>query len=96
VEVESLLMRPDVLFAPIRKQRLSDELVLRIRESIDAGQFHLGDRLPTIAEMARRFDVGLATVREALTKLEVMNVVEIRHGSGVYVSAGRPLDTREE
>jgi GntR family transcriptional repressor for pyruvate dehydrogenase complex len=85
VEVEKLLMTPDVAFAPIRKQRLSDELVRRIQGSIETGQFREGDRLPSIAEMARRFDVGLATVREALTKLEVMRVVEIRHGSGVYV-----------
>ena len=37
-------------------------------------------------EMARRFGVGHPTIREALKKLEAMGVVEIRHGSGVYVS----------
>lgn len=82
-----MLMSPDVAFAPIRKQRLSDELVRQIRGSIDTGRFREGDRLPPIAEMARRFEVGLATVREALTKLEVMEIVEIRHGSGVFVRA---------
>lgn len=85
MEVENLLMSSEISFVPIRKQRLSDELVRRIRGSIEMGQYREGDRLPTIAEMARRFDVGLATVREALTKLEVIGVIEIRHGSGVYV-----------
>ena len=72
-------------FAPIPRQRLSDELVRRISESIGSGQYRAGDRLPPIAQMARGFRVGPATVREALTKLELMRIVEIRHGSGVYV-----------
>lgn len=37
-------------------------------------------------EMARRFGVGHPTIREALKRLETIGVVEIRHGSGVYVS----------
>src|SRR3989475_1960433 len=37
-------------------------------------------------EMAKRFSVGHPTVREAMKKLETIGVVEIRHGSGVYVS----------
>jgi GntR family transcriptional repressor for pyruvate dehydrogenase complex len=35
--------------------------------------------------MAREFSVGAPTVREALKKLETLGVVDIRHGSGVYV-----------
>jgi GntR family transcriptional repressor for pyruvate dehydrogenase complex len=91
VDDEDSLMSAEIEFVPIRKQRLSDELVRRIRGSIETGQFRPGDRLPTIAEMARRFDVGLATVREALTKLEMAGVLEIRHGSGVYVRGGYRL-----
>jgi GntR family transcriptional repressor for pyruvate dehydrogenase complex len=71
---------------PVSKQSLSDRLALRIKEMIQAGEYRLGDRLPAIMEMARSFGVGHPTVREALTKLEAVGVVEIRHGSGVYVS----------
>jgi GntR family transcriptional repressor for pyruvate dehydrogenase complex len=42
-------------------------------------------------EMARRFGVGHPTVREALKKLETIGMVEIRHGSGVYVSRGEEV-----
>ena len=68
------------------KQSLSDRLARRIRDLIQQGQYRLGDRLPAIMEMARSFGVGHPTVREALKKLEAVGVVEIRHGSGVYVS----------
>lgn len=71
---------------PVMKQSLSDRLAGRIQGLIRSGDYTLGDRLPTITEMARRFGVGHPTVREALKKLETMRVVEIRHGSGVYVT----------
>lgn len=80
-------------FTPIQRPRLSDELVRRILSLIDDGRFVAGDRLPPIAEMARRFRVARATVREALFKLELLRVVEIRHGTGVYVRV-RSADER--
>src|SRR6266571_6175374 len=73
-------------FAPVVRQSLSDRLARRIRAMILRGDYSQGDRLPTIMEMARRFGVGHPTIREALKKLETMGIVEIRHGSGVYVS----------
>ncbi len=71
---------------PVLRQSLSDGLAQRIRRSIRTGGYAKGDRLPAIMEMARHFGVGHPTVREALKMLEAVGVVEIRHGSGVYVS----------
>ncbi|MGA2383226.1 MAG: FadR/GntR family transcriptional regulator [Gemmatimonadales bacterium] len=68
------------------RQSLSDRLARRIRELIQQREYRQGDRLPAIMEMAQSFGVGHPTVREALKKLEAVGVVEIRHGSGVYVS----------
>ncbi|MBX6362623.1 MAG: FadR family transcriptional regulator [Gemmatimonadetes bacterium] len=76
----------DEPFKPLTKQSLSDQLAGRIRRLIQSGDYKAGDRLPPIMEMARLFGVGHFTVREALMKLETTGVVEIRHGSGVYVS----------
>ncbi|UCG86913.1 MAG: FadR family transcriptional regulator [Gemmatimonadota bacterium] len=72
-------------FRPVNKQSLSDRLARRITQLIQSGDYKEGDRLPSIMEMARRFGVGHPTVRQALAKLETIGVVEIRHGSGVYV-----------
>jgi GntR family transcriptional regulator, transcriptional repressor for pyruvate dehydrogenase complex len=70
---------------PIARQSLADNLAARIRQLIQSEGFEPGDRLPTIAEMSRRFGVGHPTLREALKKLETLGMVSIRHGSGVYV-----------
>jgi DNA-binding LacI/PurR family transcriptional regulator len=44
-----------------------------------------GDRLDTIAVLARRLGVSTNTVRSALTILQQEGLVEMRHGSGTYV-----------
>jgi GntR family transcriptional repressor for pyruvate dehydrogenase complex len=90
---EEIAMTPDPTFTPVRRSRLSDALVERIVRSIHDGDVRAGERLPSIAEMARGFRVARATVREALFKLELMRVVEIRHGIGAYVARG-PIDDR--
>ena len=49
-----------------------------------------GDRLPTVQALATRFRVAAPTMREVLRRLQAVGVVEMRHGSGVYVRhAGR-------
>lgn len=75
-------------FAPVEKSSLADELLERLAEMIRGGAYEPGDRLPAITEMARSFGVGHPSVREALKQLEVIGIVEIKHGSGVYVRKG--------
>jgi GntR family transcriptional repressor for pyruvate dehydrogenase complex len=49
------------------------------------GSIAPGFKLPPEREMAETFNVNRATVREALRKLENLDLVEIRHGDGLYV-----------
>jgi GntR family transcriptional repressor for pyruvate dehydrogenase complex len=78
-------------FAPVARQSLPDDIAQRIVHLIQMGHHQPGERLPAISDMARQFGVGSPTLREALKKLEAAGVVDIRHGSGVYV--GRSPDS---
>ena len=73
-------------FEPVLRQSLADDIAQRISQLILAGEYETGARLPAITTMARQFGVGGPTLREALKKLETVGVVDIRHGSGVYVA----------
>lgn len=75
---------------PVQRQSLSDELAHRVRQLIRQRKLEPGDRLPGILHMAREFGVAHPTLREGLRKLEMLGVVEIRHGAGVFV--GRDAD----
>ena len=78
-------------YRPVKRHSLANGLGQRIREMIQERGYAPGARLPAISEMARRYGVGLPTLREALRRLEAVGLIEIRHGSGVYV--GRAPDT---
>jgi GntR family transcriptional repressor for pyruvate dehydrogenase complex len=72
-------------YRPVLRQSLTDDLAQRVKQLIQFEGRQPGDRLPAISELARRFGVGHPTLREALKKLETLGVVDIRHGSGMYV-----------
>lgn len=74
------------LIQPVARLNLADDLAQRIQALIRQRGFQAGDRLPTITAMASDFGVGAPTLREALKTLEAVGVVDIRHGSGVYVN----------
>lgn len=77
--------------SPLLRTRLPNDLAERIKGLIQRDGYSPGDRLPSIAALARDFEVGAPTVREALRRLEMAGTVSIRHGSGVYV--GREGDS---
>lgn len=72
--------------------RLSRHVVEQFQALLAAGDLAPGDRLPPERELAERFGVGRGSVREALRELEILGLVEARHGAGTYV---RAVDSRE-
>ena len=57
-----------------------------LRRDITKGVLHLHDRLPAERALANQHGVARNTVREALNRLEEEGFVEIRPGSGTYVT----------
>lgn len=53
--------------------------------------FQPGDRIGTEAELVERMGVGRSTIREAIRMLASRNILEVRQGSGTYLSEGRGL-----
>jgi DNA-binding FadR family transcriptional regulator len=45
-----------------------------------------GDRLPSEADLAARFGVSRAAIREATRSLQTLGVIKARHGDGLYVA----------
>ena len=70
---------------PERIASRGDVVVERILDLIAAEALTGGDALPSIRALTERFGVATPTLREALRRLEATRVVEIRHGSGVYL-----------
>ena len=69
----------------LSRSRLFERIASIIMKRIIRGEIPVGERLPTERNLALDFQVNRSTVREALKKLESFQIIEIRHGDGVYV-----------
>jgi DNA-binding FadR family transcriptional regulator len=76
-------------FQSIEPRRLYRQIGEQIRALIKRGEFAVGSRLPPERDLARQLGVSRPSVREALIALEVEGYVEVRVGSGVYVTGTR-------
>jgi len=78
---------PDAI-AP--EPRLYRVVSSRIEELIREENIKPGERLPAERDLATKLGVSRTSLREALIALELGGVVEVRGGSGVYVSEQAP------
>ncbi len=72
-------------FKPIKPKKVSSQIADQIRESILAGDFSPGDKLPPERELAEMFGVSRPSVREALNILSSAGLVMSYQGGGTVV-----------
>ena len=68
-------------------QRLYRQLAQQLRDWVVASGFASGDRLPAGRDLAAQWGVSRSSLREAVIALEVEGAIEVRTGSGIYVTA---------
>lgn len=75
--------------SPRDARPLVEQIVLGIRQQIDARQLRPGVRVPSIRSFADRHGVSRFTVVEAYDRLVALGYLEARRGSGFYTAAPR-------
>lgn len=71
--------------APLARTSVPDEVFGRLCDAILSGRYAPGERLPTQRALAADLQVNVATVREAVKRLEQLRLVEVRHGDAMRV-----------
>jgi GntR family transcriptional regulator of arabinose operon len=61
------------------------QIVLDLQRSISLGEYREGERLPSEADLVKRFATSRLTVQRALKELQHQALIERRAGSGTYV-----------
>ncbi len=80
------------LTAPLGRKTVSELVVQRILDLVREGSLKAGDKLPPERDLSQSLDVSRPTLREALRALQILGVLEIRHGGGVYVTSLDPAE----
>ena len=70
-------------------QPLYLQLMQQIRHATESGALRDGDQLPGIRTLAEQLVVSPNTVAKAYSELEHEGLLEVRHGSGAFVSLNR-------
>lgn len=76
----------------IKPRKIYELVAEQIKEQITSGRLKPGDKLPSTKDLSERYQVGRSTVREALSALKAMGLVEIHQGEGSYV---RSIESRD-
>ncbi|WP_263367743.1 GntR family transcriptional regulator [Edaphobacter bradus] len=81
---------------PVEGQPLYLQLMQQIRHAVEIGILQDGDLLPGIRTLAQELVVSHNTVAKAYSELEHEGLLDLRHGSGAFVSANRGTRARAE
>ncbi|MGB2984220.1 MAG: FadR/GntR family transcriptional regulator [Candidatus Bipolaricaulia bacterium] len=72
-------------FEKVQPRKVSSIAAEQIVEAIQRGDFPVGGKLPSEFELAEQMGVSRPSIREALSALQAMSIIESRPGSGNYV-----------
>lgn len=71
--------------ARVSRPRLYEQLVEQLLAYVETAGLGPGDLLPAERELADRMGVSRATLAQALVALEVLGVIEVKHGTGAML-----------
>lgn len=81
-----------------RHQHISmvDQVMSRVKESIVSGAYRPGEKLPAETELMAMCKASRSSVREAMKILSALGIIEIRRGSGTYVTDNNSRHVAQE
>ncbi|SES92053.1 FadR/GntR family transcriptional regulator [Anaerobranca gottschalkii] len=73
------------MFHPIKDVKVYELVIEQIKNMIIEGKLKRGDKLPSERELVEQLQVSRASIREALSALQIIGLIESRHGEGNFI-----------
>ncbi|MEY9976844.1 FadR/GntR family transcriptional regulator [Lysinibacillus sp. RC79] len=73
----------------IKPKKIYEEVSEILYEKIRAGELKPGDRLDSVEQLAEQLQVSRSAIREALSALKAMGLIDIKQGSGTFVKSNQ-------
>ena len=81
----------------VKTDRLYIKVAEQLSKLVHDGSIKPGERFPAERDLAEKLGVSRPTIREAMIALELSGIIEIRTGSGIYVTKKKPtLDSADK
>ncbi len=75
----------------LKRKKLSETVFDEVMHYINERGFKQGDRLPSERDFCDQLQISRSSFREAIQKLEMCGLIEIRRGSGMYVKSEKTV-----
>ncbi|WP_020579560.1 FadR/GntR family transcriptional regulator [Actinopolymorpha alba] len=82
------MVQPKNVFRAVERSKVYASVVDQILQNIQSGRFPPGSSLPSERVLADQLAVSRGSLREAIRVLEHAGVLDVRVGSGTYVTEG--------
>lgn len=69
----------------IKAKKIYEIVAEQLTEMIKNGEVKPGERLSSVQQLAEDFNVGRSAIREALSALKAMGLIEMKQGEGTFV-----------
>lgn len=69
----------------VHSVHIHDQVAAILRQAIRSGRYRPGEKLERIRDLARRFDVSIFAISQALLELSKEGLIQRRHAKGIYV-----------
>ncbi len=69
------------------------QLIEQVKHAVETGALRSGDQLPAIRKLAEDLVMNPNTVARAYRELEHEGIIELRHGSGAFISEAQAWKT---
>lgn len=76
----------------MKKISLIDSIVEEIKNKIIRGELKDGDMLESQDELAKSMQISRPSLREAFRRLQLMGLIESKHGCGTFIKTVQPKD----
>jgi GntR family transcriptional repressor for pyruvate dehydrogenase complex len=76
----------------LKKISLIDSIVEEIKNKIIRGELKDGDMLESQDELAKSMQISRPSLREAFRRLQLMGLIESKHGCGTFIKTVQPKD----
>jgi GntR family transcriptional regulator, transcriptional repressor for pyruvate dehydrogenase complex len=77
-------------YKKIKTKKIYEEVAETLYDMIKNGILKPGEKLNSVEQLAINFQVGRSAIREALTTLKAMGLIEMRQGEGTYIREFEP------
>jgi len=74
-----------VALKSIKKESLRSQVYVQLKSQLMEGVWKVGEKMPSENALCQTFGVSRVTVRAAIQQLEILGLVETRHGGGNFV-----------